>query len=450
MSSRESIECCVGQIKRTLINVENIQTVPENTLVIDSNLAVVNCIETNANVCIGIVDITGNVNEQSAPLLGSAETLAAVRETWSQARSGTRGPRGFSNHLLSTIEGPTGEFAPQLANNVLIGREVAVLGQTFSNIAIGDQTVGSDTTNLIGLTGVTGYEGGQGEANVAIGYQAAFEGQFAGNIAIGAEPAAGGQFEGNIAIGNPASFFQDTNNISIGVFSAFEQNSGNIAIGDRAANSGQDVNAIAIGYEAAAGAGEGAVQSSYSIAIGSSAGADADPVPEYSIQLGYQSNVLSNYEPEGLSNVGIAIGPNSSSSEGALVLNTDISGLTGSGPGFFVQPIRDTFNTTQSSHRVLSYDTTSSEVIYNTQILSGTSQNGVVNGTIQFSGGSNFFFNTPRIVATPISGTGVLYGVNIYNITRAGFDFISYYVTDNTFQNSTAPFNWIAIGDTVD
>lgn len=439
MSRRQSSECAIAQLQQTLINVENIRTVPVNTLVVDSNLAVVNCIETDNNVCIGIVGITGSVNEQSTPLLGARSS----RDNWHQARNGPRGVR----YLQTTIGGLTGEFAPQLANNVLIGRDVSVLGQVFSNIAIGDQTVGTD---VYGLTGITGYDGGQGALNVAIGYQAAFEGQVEANIAIGTEPAAGGQLYGNIAIGNPATSYQDTNNVAIGVYTAFSQNSGNVAIGDRAAYSGQDVNAIAIGYEAAYGSFEGDVQSSYSIAIGSSAGADADPVPEYSIQLGYQANVLSNYEPEGLVNAGVAIGPNSSSSEGALVLNTDIGGLSGSAPGLFIQPIRDSFNTTQSTHRVLSYNTTSKEVFYNTQILSGTSPSGVSSGTIQFNGGSAFFVNTPRVTATPISGTGVLYGVNIYNITTAGFTYISYYVTDTTFQNSTAAFNWIAIGDTLD
>lgn len=105
-------------------------------------------------------------------------------------------------------------------------------------------------------------------------------------------------------------------------------------------------------------------------------------------------------------------------------------------------------NYINSSKRILSYDISTREVSYGTQILSGTSPGGVNTGIIRFNGGLQFFVNTPRVVGTPISGTGVLYGVNMYNISTIGFDYISYYVTDTTFQNSNVAFNWIAIGET--
>lgn len=450
MTSRESPECCIAQIKRTLINVENIQTVPVNTLVVDSNLAVVNCIETDTNVCIGIVDITGNVNEQ-APLLGATDQLASAREQWRQARDGPRGVNWFSNHLFNTVEGVTGEFAPQNTNNVLIGRDVAIGGQDTSNIAIGDQTVGSNETGLTGATGLTGYSGGQGDVNVAIGYETAFQGQVEANVAIGVASVAGGQLYGNIAIGNPASYYQDTNNVTIGVYAAYSQNSGNIAIGEFAANSGQDTNAIAIGSNAASGNFEGGVQSSHSIAIGSSAGADVISVPEYSIQLGYQANVYSNYEPEGLFNAGVAIGPNSSSSEGALVLNTDIDGLTGSAPGFFVRPIRQL--PPLSSQYVLNYDSSTNEISYIIQMISGVSGGGGVsgNGTVNFG---ITFASIPSVTATFINpGTvNALFSITLYNITTTSFSFYSRFISNTSggVQPAGEAFNWTAIGYYID
>lgn len=440
-TKRQSPECSIAQLQRTLINVTNIQTIPDNTLVVDSNLAVANCIEMNQNVCIGIIGITGSVQPQ--PLL--ARGASDFAESW---RS-----RSIDNQSLTrlrTIAGPTGSFAPQNINNVLIGNEVGVLGQDASNIAIGDQAVGGgETGGQLAYNTAIGYNAafnGQGYSNIALGDLTAAEGgQGEDNIAIGTESAIGGQQFANIAIGNPATVFQTQYNVAIGHYTAFQQDEGNVAIGAYAANVGQDSNAIAIGAYAAAGNFESSdFQSSNSIAIGAYAGAASLPVPEYSVQLGYQSNVISNYEPEGIVNAGVAIGPNSSSVSGALVLNTDLSGLTGTAPGTFIKPVRQLAPV--SSHYMLDYDSSTNEICYKTQLISGVSGGGG-NGTVNFG---ITFASPPSVTATVINpgDTDGVFSVTLYNITTTSFSFRTRYISNTSggVQVGGEAFNWNAIG----
>lgn len=507
-----SLTCTVAQLAQTLRHVSNEHTVPVETLVVDSNLAVTNCIEMDQNVCIGIVGYTG-IEPYSLPRLNTRGTSWTHERQW--PNSGRTGPSwpidsetALLHHSLMLNAGPTGftgSFPYQNVNNIQIGNSNANAGQNIRNIAIGDEAVGGTEE-----TGLTGLAPGQNEYNIAIGYRSAFAGQDHGNIAIGNDAASfggqvfeniaigdqaaqagqgyynvaigddvveGGQIDANVAIGtdaatngqnnsnvavgSSAAYFQDENNVAIGVYCGYEQiygnvaigyeaanngqNEDNIAIGDNAAYWGQSVGAIAIGAGAAAGNGEG-YQSDYSIAVGYSAGAAVSTVPEYSVRLGYQANVLSNYVPDGIQNTGVAIGTNASSSNGALVLNTDIDGLSGASPGLFIKPVRQFAPV--SSHYVVNYDSSTNEICYKTQMISGVSGGGGPsgNGTVTFG---ITFASPPSVVATVINpgDTAGTFSVTIYNITTTSFNFYTRYVpTEGGSRAAGEGFNWIAMG----
>lgn len=317
-------------------------------------------------------------------------------------------------------------------NNIAIGDQAAQGGQVNYNVAIGDDVV----------------VGGQIDSNVAIGTDSAYGGQNRNNVAIGG-PAAQFQDQYNVAIGNYVGYEQIYRNVAIGVdaVSNGQQVASNVAIGDGTAYNGQDVSAIAIGTNAAYGA-TGA-QGSYSIAIGSDAGADADNVPIYSIQVGYQSNVYSNYDtPTGTQNAGIAIGTNASSYDGALVLNSDLNGLSASGPGLFAQPIRANYQT--SNTYLLQYDTNTKEIVYGPQLVSGIASGagGAASATRSFG----VTFASPPIVTATIlnpgnTGSGAMFSVTIGSVTTTGFTFYPrYLVNGSPIVAAGEAIAWTAIG----
>jgi len=511
-SSRPSIECQVAQLAQTLRNVSNEYTVPTETLVVNSNLAVTHCIEMEQNVCIGSIGYTG-----IEPYRALRTRASPAWDRRSSSRS-ARGPVGpvESAALLSRhrdrldraiVEGPTGatgSFAPQNVNNVLIGNNIASLGQNIRNIAIGDEaaasfgatgSIGQNDYNIalgyraayagqdhanIAIGNDSASSGGQIYENIAIGDQAAEAGQAYYNVAIGDDVVEGGQYESNVAIGDhsaiagqninnvaiggPAAFFQDEANVAIGTYVGFEQVyrniaigtdavsdgqqlASNIAIGDGAAYGGQDVSAIAIGTDAAYGSPTGS-QGNYSIAVGHEAGADVDAVPPYSIQVGYQSNVYSNYEPEGLLNTGVAIGTNASSTDGALVLNTDIGGLSADGPGLFIQPIRPiTFQT--SNMYLLQYNNSTKEIIYGPQMISGVYDgSGTGSATINFG---VTFASTPVVTATILdpgnTASGAMYSVSVGSVTKTSFTYYARYLVNGSgIAVAGESISWIAIG----
>lgn len=215
----------------------------------------------------------------------------------------------------------------------------------------GSWQVGS---NRISLGAFAGSQG-QNPYGVAVGAYAGqyFQSQYA--IALGALAGNNMQQTNAIAIGeNSGHNYQQANAIAIGPDAGHEsQQSNAIAIGDYAGYTQQQAYAIAIGTNAGANN-----QQQSAIAIGTNAAMDTQG--EYAIAIGQ------NVAPLNQGQNSIAIGQNigqgvTGQANNSIVLNSSATNLDAGTTGFFVNPIRGPY----SSTNVLSYNTATNEIYFN-------------------------------------------------------------------------------------
>jgi hypothetical protein len=99
---------------------------------------------------------------------------------------------------------------------------------------------------------------------------------------------------------------------------------------------------------------------------------------------------------------------------------------------------------------MLTYDTSTKEISYKVQVISGVSGGGG-NGTINFG----ITFVSPPSVTTTIADPGDVNGVfstTVYAITTTSFSFRCRYISNTSggVQVAGEAFNWIAIGYYID
>lgn len=208
--------------------------------------------------------------------------------------------------------------------------------------------------NRISLGAFAGSQG-QNPYGVAVGAYAGqyFQSQYA--IALGTLAGNNMQQANAIAIGeNSGHDNQQTNAIAIGPDAGHDAQQANaIAIGDYAGQTHQQTYAIAIGTNAGANN-----QQQSAIAIGTNAGAETQG--QFAIAIGQ------NVAPANQGQNSIAIGQNigqgiTGQVDNSIVLNVTATNLDAGTTGFFVNPIRGPY----SSTNVLCYNTATNEIYFN-------------------------------------------------------------------------------------
>ncbi len=323
-----------------------------------------------------------------------------------------------------------------------------------SAVAIGYQSgYSSQSAGAIAIGHWSGYSS-QGIVAVAIGDYAGKDAQGIGAVAIGSSAGLSEQGSEAIAVGDSAgAISQGPNSIAIGLLSGFEgQASDSISIGNTAARSSQASQSIAIGvgagklfqstYSVAIGScaasqsqGQAAIaigksagsynQSNYAISIGQGAGYENQGVDAVAIGeiAGFSSQasqaisigLQSGYFHQGQS--AIAIGSyagTSNQGDNSIVLNASGTMLHGStASAFFVAPIR----TLSSSAGILSYNSTTKEVYYDTlpdipnSAVLYRSQTGILTGSSAFyvsSGTGEVVIDGKLTVTGLIDPTGLI------------------------------------------
>ena len=218
-------------------------------------------------------------------------------------------------------------------DNLTLGWNAGVFNQQTGAIAIGHEA-GEFSQGLQSIA--IGWDAGnsmQGDLSIAIGTGAGFENQTFGDVAIGYAAGSLAQHEFATAIG----FFsgtsgqgaygtaigagaggqgQQTQAVAVGFLAgASNQGLGSVAVGSFAGQTGQGESAVAVG-----GFAGNLLQGTGAVAVGVGAGSSNQGA--YAVALGYGAGAFNQY-------------PNS------IAINGNGSSLQATGPGFFVQPVRD-------------------------------------------------------------------------------------------------------------
>lgn len=263
-----------------------------------------------------------------------------------------------------------GENNQQL-NAIAIGREASVQNQGTNGISIGNQAgYQTEGQNCIAIGSQAG-QTMQGSAAISIGFQAGRNsqglnsiaiGRFAGqnmqkssSIAIGFNSGFNGQGEFALAMGYQAGqVSQSSLGIAIGTNCGNNQRQNGICIGQFSAFTNQGTNAIAIGTEAGR-----TNQGTQSIAIGRQAGRTNQS--QNAIAIGF--NTGSSNQGSNSIAIGSQIGTTVAQASQSIAINATPSALnTVVSSGFYVNPIR---TISDPSAKILSYDTSTREVFYN-------------------------------------------------------------------------------------
>ena len=210
-----------------------------------------------------------------------------------------------------------------------------------------------------------------GGNKISLGAFAGSQAQSPYGVAVGAYAGQFFQSQYAIALGSYAGHnLQQTNAIAIGDNSGHESQQANaIAIGPYAGRHAQQSNAIAIGDYAGQ-----THQQQFAIAIGTNAGSESQQQSAIAIgtnvgQINQQSYAVAIGQNVAQSNQGqntIAIGQNIGNGvtgqvNNSIVLNATETNLDAGSTGFFVNPIRGPY----SSTNVLCYNTATNEIYFN-------------------------------------------------------------------------------------
>jgi len=263
-----------------------------------------------------------------------------------------------------------GENNQQL-NAIAIGREASVNNQGINGISIGNQAgyqnegqnciaIGTQSGQTLQATGAIamGFQAGrniQGTNSIAIGRFAGQNLQKSSSIAIGFNTGFTGQNEFSVAIGFQSSQInQSSLGISIGTNCGNNQNQNGICIGQFSGQTNQGTHAISIGSESGR-----TNQGTQSIAIGRQAGRTNQS--QNAIAIGVLAGA-SNQGSNAIA-IGFQIGTTVAQASQSIAINATTSALnTATSSGFYVNPIR---TISDPSAKILSYNTTSREIFYN-------------------------------------------------------------------------------------
>ena len=301
-------------------------------------------------VAIGVS--AGNTSQGSYSVAIGTSPGSINQGSYSVAIGTTAGEQNQNSNAIAI-----GSFAGQSGQNtasIAIGLEAGENGQYANSIAIGNFT-GSlhQRGNTVAIGDFAGYNVQNTDA-VAVGYQAGSSFQGSASVAIGKLAGFSGQNAASISIGSDAgSSIQGSQAVAIGTSAGKEsQNAYSVAIGSLSGQRFQSSNAVAIGRQSGY-----SVQGLRSVALGDSAGRDNQNV--YSVAIGHKAGETGSGENSIY--IGRQAGQNGSHQNNVIVLNAIGSAVDpDTSDGFYVKPVR---HSTDQTTNVLSYNTSSGEII---------------------------------------------------------------------------------------
>jgi hypothetical protein len=294
----------------------------------------------------------------------------------------------------------------QLTDGIAIGARAGNSMQGMRAVAIGVEAGESNQDDNAVAVGAGAGQSSQGVSTTAVGNDAGNIGQQRRSTAIGRRAGLEYQGEGAVAVGfDAARSFQGDRAISIGEESGYQSQAWRaVAIGWRAGFTTQGFEAISVGRYAGL-----SQQKDYAVAIGSQAGQYRQG--EGAVSLGVDSGLTDQGDYAismglfaGETNQGaysIAIGAAAgriNQAPQSIVLNASGTVLNADDPGFFVNPIRSTFNDGSSaiSARPVVYDASTKELFY-------TSSLQFINNIISTTDSSAVEFDGPVTFQTTIT-----------------------------------------------
>ena len=306
----------------------------------------------------------GNTSQGSYSVAIGTSPGSINQGSYSVAIGTTAGEQNQNSNAIAI-----GSFAGQSGQNtasIAIGLEAGENGQYANSIAIGNFT-GSlhQRGNTVAIGDFAGYNA-QNTYAVAVGYQAGSSFQGSASVAIGELAGFSGQNAASISIGSEAGYsIQGSQAVAIGTSAGKEsQNAYSVAIGSLSGQRFQSSNAVAIGRQSGY-----SVQGLRSVAIGDSAGRDKQNV--YSVAIGHKAGETGSGENSIY--IGRQAGQNGSHQNNVIVLNAIGSAVDpDTSDGFYVKPVRHSTNQTTN---VLSYNTSSGEIINNGALTVDASSN---------------------------------------------------------------------------
>jgi hypothetical protein len=298
---------------------------------------------------------------------------------------------------------------------------ISINGINYSDYVYWDGLNWKVDGNKIHIGEQAGYDNQQGNS-IAIGSYAGQSSQQENSIAIGSGAGYDNQQENSIAIGSyTGQSNQQGNSIAIGSFAGFDtQKENSIAIGVQAAQNNQQQGSIAIGsYTAIDNQGPNC------IAIGNSAGQNSQGGNTgYSIAIGYYSG-------------------NSGQAHRSIVINaTEDTTINGDNTNaLYINPIR---NDNTNTNKILTYNTTTKEIVYSDNTTGPTGADGRTGAT------GHTGADGPRGPTGFISAIGTNYGDYVFwnnQITPNSWaaDGSKIHIGTNAGQSNQGP-NSVAIG----